>query len=130
VTVAVLERNQPQTPLTYASASFGVLECDEDRPGDRTAVLVETLRTAFVRAGVRESHSEAQEGFFVSAGASGEVCLEYNEVEREGRPAGAALVRRRDVAVLNCCDELARHGYAFTLFLSPRTLSLTVRTDG
>jgi hypothetical protein len=77
-----------------------------------------------VRAGVRESHSEAQGGFFFAAGADGEVCLEYNEAERESRPVGAALLRRRDVAVLNGCDELARHGYAFTLFLSPRTLSL------
>jgi len=128
VTVAALERNPAQTSCScIAAADFSNRE--NDPVDDRTALLIETLRTAFVRAGVRESHSPAQEGFYFSAGGPDEVCLEYNEAAREGRPGSAALVRRRDVAVLNCCDELARHGFSFTLFLSPRALALTARSD-
>jgi hypothetical protein len=96
---------------------------------ERTQALLETLRAAFVRAGARESRSEAQDGFFFVDGEPGTVCLEYSASEREGPVSRIAVLRRRDVAVLNCCAELARNGYAFTLFLSPRTLALTVRSN-
>jgi len=96
---------------------------------DHRTALVEMLRTALVRAGARESRSDTQDGFYFVDGEPGTVCMEYSEPERDGPLSRAALVRRRDVAVLNCCAELARHGYAFSLFLSPRTLTLTVRTD-
>lgn len=116
MTVAVIERNDTSLERT---------SCTEDRAN----ALVETLRMAFVRAGARESGSEAQDGFYFVDGEPGTVCLEYHESGREGPLSRAALLRRRDVAVLNCCAELARRGAAYTLFLSPRALALTVRTD-
>ncbi len=96
---------------------------------ERTNELIATLQAALVDAGAREAGFGGQDGFYFVDADDGTVCLEYCESDRAGSPPPAALLRRRDVAVLHCCAELSRRGRAFTLFLSPRALALTVRTD-
>lgn len=108
-----------------AAANDVTIACIEERANE----LVETLRAALVCAGARESRSAGQDGLYFVGDGDGTVCLEYCEPDRKGSLPPAALLRRRDVAVLHCCPELARLGHPFTLFVSPHTLSLTVRTD-
>jgi len=90
----------------------------------RGLAVIETLRATFARQGIHESRSDAQEGYYFVVGAPGEVSLQYNEIDD-----GATPLRRNGTALLKCCHELARHGFAFTLFMSPRTATLHVRSD-
>jgi hypothetical protein len=91
----------------------------------RTHTVIETLRATFARQGIHESHSDAQEGFYFAAGGHGEVSLQYNEIHYDG----VTRLNRNETALLMCCHELARHGFTFTLFMSPRTAALHVRSD-
>jgi hypothetical protein len=81
-------------------------------------MIAETLRARFAESGVPESLEETQEGFYFAIEDDGEVLVHYNAVE------GSAQIPWFD-----CCLHLSRNGYAVTLFLSPRTATLAVRSD-
>jgi hypothetical protein len=91
--------------------------------------MLQTLREVLAVQGVCESYSGEQEGFYFVVEDRGEISLHYNDIEQERLSACAAPLRRDEAGLLKCCYEIARRGYALTLVMSPRTLTLHVRCD-
>jgi hypothetical protein len=88
--------------------------------------LSEIVRRVLVREGVRESRSDDEEGVFLVVESRSEVSLQYHTARRDGL-LSVDVPHRAQAEVLKCCAALARHGFALTLVLSPRTLALYVR---
>jgi hypothetical protein len=86
--------------------------------GSARSAIAETLRARFAESGVPESSEETQEGFYFAIEDDDEVVVHYNAVER-----------RAPTAWFDCCLHLSQNGYAVTLFLSPRTATVAVRSD-
>jgi hypothetical protein len=119
-----LARSHRTTPAPYRS---GISAAPSDRRRD---ALLETLREILAEEGLPESRSAEQEGIFFTVESRDEVSLQYIESERSEMPAGFAPSLKARTAIFRCFSILADCGYSSTLVLSPRTLSLSVRSEG
>jgi hypothetical protein len=95
----------------------------------RARATIQTLRELFAEQGVCESHSSEEEGFYFAIESAVEVSVHYQGIEQQRASASAPPLRRNEVGLLKCCNELGQRGYGLTLFMSPRTLTLYVRYD-
>jgi hypothetical protein len=82
------------------------------------SALAETLRAAFAESGVPESLDEIQEGYYFAIEDDDEVLVHYN-----------AAQNRAGTSWFDCCLHLSQNGYTVSLFLSPRTAALAVRSE-
>ena len=95
----------------------------------RCRTILQTLRSLLAKQNLPESVDPEDEGFYFVVEDRSQISLQYNSVSLKPCSASLAASRRQRTGFFKYCNELARRGYAFSMFISPRTLVLYIDVD-